>query len=155
MALISIEGRKHKPKCAICEGEPVETVTTPALRFILCSDHVTKFAARRLTDAERALLLQKKQPAGAAWQPAVCALCVGPADLIFTEKEGAFAFCQPHFIRYVLLALRPNEHSVLSARLTPQQCLTRLPSKYYFESMAAQPYFEDLHHPVHSINTLL
>ena len=155
MALISIEGRKHKPKCAICEGEPVETVTTPAWRLILCSDHVTKFAARRLTDAERALLLQKKQPAGTAWQPAVCALCVGPADLIFTEKEGAFAFCQPHFIRYVLLALRPNEHSVLSGRLTPEQFLTRLSSKYYFEGMAEQAYFEDLDDPAYAVATPL
>ena len=155
MALISIEGRKHKPKCAICEGEPVETVTTPALRVILCSDHVTKFAARRLTDAERALLLQKKQPAGAAWQPAVCALCMDPADLIFTEKEGTFAFCQPHFIRYVLLALRPNEHSVLSGRLTPEQFLTRLSSKYYFEGKAEQAYFEDLDDPAYAVATPL
>jgi len=88
MALISIEGRKHKPKCAICDGEPVEMVTTPAWRFTLCPDHVTKFAARRLADAERVLLLQTKQPAGAAWQPAFCSLCVNPADLIFTEKEA-------------------------------------------------------------------
>jgi hypothetical protein len=155
MALISIEGRKYKPKCAICEGEPVETVTTPAWRFILCSDHVTKFAARRLASEERALLLQKKQPAGAAWQPAVCALCVDQADLIFTEKEGTFAFCQPHFIRYILLALRPNEHSVLSGRLTPEQFLTRLSSKYYFEGMAEQPYFEDLDNPAYVVDTLL
>src|SRR5688572_27562752 len=114
MALISIEGRKHKPKCAICEGEPVETATTPVWLFTLCPDHMTTFAARRLADVERALLLQIQQPAGAAWQPAVCALCVDPADLIFTEKEGTFAFCQPHFIRYILLALRPNEHSGLT-----------------------------------------
>jgi len=155
MALISIEGRKHKPKCAICDGEPVETVTTPACRVTLCPDHVTKFAARRLADAERVLLLQKKQPAGAAWQPAFCALCVDPADLIFTEKEGTFAFCQPHFIRYVLLALRPNEHSVLSGRLTPEQFLTRLSSKYYFEGMAEQAYFEDLDDPAYAVDTPL
>src|SRR5881396_1687299 len=141
MALISIEGRKHKPKCAICDGEPVETVT--------------KFAARRLADAERVLLLQKKQPAGAAWQPAFCALCVDPADLIFTEKEGTFAFCQPHFIRYVLLALRPNEHSVLSGRLTPEQFLTRLSSKHYFEGMAEQAYFEDRDDPAYAVATPL
>ena len=155
MALISIEGRKHKPKCAICEGDPVETVTTPAWRFTLCPDHVTKFAARRLSDGERALLVQKNQPAGAAWQPAGCALCVNPADLIFMEKEGTFAFCQPHFIRYVLLALRPNEHSVLSGRLTPDQFLTRLSSKYYFEGVAEQPYFEDLDDPAYSVATSL
>jgi len=155
MALISIEGRKHKPKCAICDGEPVETVTTSAWRFTLCPDHVTKFAARRLADAERVLLLQKKQPAGAAWQSAFCALCVDPADLIFTEKEGTFAFCQPHFIRYVLLALRPNEHSVLSGRLTPEQFLTRLSSKYYFEGMAEQAYFEDLDDPAYAVATPL
>jgi hypothetical protein len=151
MALISIEGRKHKPKCAICEGEPVETVTTPVWLFTLCSDHMTTFAARRLADVERALLLQKQQPAGAAWQPAVCALCVDPADLIFTEKEGTFAFCQPHFIRYILLALRPNEHSVLTGRLTPEQFLTRLSFKYYFEGMAEQPYFENLDDPAYSV----
>ena len=155
MALISIEGRKRKPKCAICEGEPVETVTTPAWRVTLCPDHVTKFAARRLADAEQALLLQNKQPSGACWQPAVCALCVNPADLIFTEKEGTFAFCQPHFIRYVLLALRPNEHSVLSGRLTPEQFLTRLSSKYYFEGMAEQAYFEDLDDPAYAVATPL
>jgi hypothetical protein len=155
MALISIEGRKHKQNCAICEGEPVETVTTPAWRFTLCPDHVTKFAARRLADAERVLLLQKKQPAGAAWQPAVCALCVDPADVIFTEKEGTFAFCQPHFIRYILLALRPNEHSFLTGRLTPEQFLTRLSSKYYFEGMAEQPYFEDLADPAYAVSTPL
>jgi hypothetical protein len=155
MALISIEGRKHKPKCAICDGEPVEMVTTSAWRFTLCPDHVTKFAARRLADAERDLLLQKKQPAGAAWQPALCALCVDPADLIFTEKEGTFAFCQPHFIRYVLLGLRPNEHSVFSGRLTPEQFLTRLSSKYYFEGMAEQAYFEDLDDPAYAVATPL
>src|SRR2546428_6571948 len=116
MALLSIEGRKHQPKCSICEGEPVETVTTPAWRFILCPDHVTKLAACRLADEERALLLQKHQPAGAAWQPAVCALCVGPADLIFTEQAGIVAACQPHLIPSVLLALRPNEDSGLSGR---------------------------------------
>jgi hypothetical protein len=155
MALISIEGRKHKPKCAICEGEPVEMVTTPLWRVTLCPDHVTKFAARRLADEERALLLQKKQPAGATWQQAVCALCVDQADLIFTEREGTFAFCQPHFIRYVLLALRPNEHSVLSGRLTPEQFLTRLSSKYYFEGMAEQPYFEHLDDPAYDAATPL
>jgi len=155
MALISIEGRKHQPKCSICEGEPVETVTTPAWRFTLCRDHVTKFAARRLADEERALLLQKHQPAGAAWQPAVCALCMHPADLIFTEQEGTVAFCQPHFIRYVLLALRPNEHSVLSGRLTPDQFLMRLSSKYYFEGMADQPYFADLDDPAYLVATPL
>jgi len=155
MALISIDGRKHKPKCAICEGDPVETVTTPDWRLTLCPDHVTKFAAHRLSDRERALLLQKNQPASSAWQPAVCALCVNPAGLIFTEKEGTFAFCQPHFIRYVLLALRPNEHSVLSGRLTPDQFLTRLSSKNYFEGMAEQPYFEDLDDPAYSIATPL
>jgi hypothetical protein len=100
-------------------------------------------------------LLQKKQPAGAAWQPAVCALCVDPADLIFTEKEGTFAFCQPHFIRYVLLALRPNEHSVLTGRLTPEQFLTRLSFKYYFEGMAEQPYFEDLADPAYAVSAPL
>jgi hypothetical protein len=130
-------------------------VTTPAWRVTLCQDHVTKFAARRLADEDRAQLLQKKQPAGAAWQPAVCALCVYPADLIFTEREGTFAFCQPHFIRYVLLALRPNEHSVLSGRLTPEQFLTRLSTKYYFEGMAEQPYFEDLDDPAYSVATSL
>ncbi len=155
MALISIEGRGPKPKCAICEGEPVETVTTPAGRFTLCQDHVTKFAARRLAGKERVLLLQKKQPAGAAWQASVCALCVDPADLIFTEKEGTFAFCQPHFIRYVLLALHPNEHSVLSGRLTPDQFLTRLSAKYYFEGTAEQPYFEDLDDPAYAAATPL
>ncbi|HZC67217.1 MAG TPA: hypothetical protein VE201_01235 [Nitrospirales bacterium] len=139
----------------ICEDDPVETVTTPAWRFTLCADHVTKFASCRLSDEERALLLQKKQPAGSAWQPAVCALCVDPADLIFTEKEGTFAFCQPHFIRYVLLALHPNEHSVLSGRLTPDQFLTRLSTKYYFEGVAEQPYFEDLDDPAYSVATPL
>ena len=155
MALISIEGRKQKSKCSICEGEPVEAVTTPAWRFTLCPDHVTKFAARRLADEERALLLQNHQPAGAGWQPAACALCVDPADLIFTEQAGTVAFCQPHFIRYVLLALRPNEHSVLSGRLTPDQFLMRLSSKYYFEGMAEQPYFEDLDDPAYSVATPL
>jgi hypothetical protein len=155
MALISIEGRKHKPNCAICQGDPAEAVTTPAWRFTLCPDHMTKFAARRLSDEERALLLQNKQPAGAAWQPAICVLCTDPADLIFTEKDGTFAFCQPHFIRYVLLALRPNEHSVLSGRLTPDQFLTRLSSKYYFEGMAEQPYFEDLDDPAYGVEVPL
>src|SRR5256885_9807698 len=121
MALLSIEGRKHQPKCSICESEPVETVTTPAWRFTLCPDHVTKFAARRLADEERALLLQKHHPAGAAWQPAVCALCVGPADLIFTEQEGTVAICPHHFLRYGLLALRADEHSGLLGPLTPHQ----------------------------------
>jgi hypothetical protein len=155
MALISIEGRKHKPNCAICQGGPAETATTPAWRLTLCPDHMTKFAARHLSDEERALLLQNKQPAGAAWQSAICALCVDPADLIFTEKDGTFAFCQPHFIRYVLLALRPNEHSVLSGRLTPDQFLTRLSSKYYFEGMAEQPYFEDLDDRAYAVETPL
>ena len=155
MALISIEGRKHKPKCTLCEGDPVETVTTPAWRFTLCPDHVTKFAARRLSDGEWALLVQRNQPAGAAWQPAVCALCVNPADLIFTEKEGTFAFCQPHFIRYVLGALRPHEHAILAGRLTPEQFLTRLSARYYFDGQADRPYIEDLDDPAYSVTTPL
>jgi hypothetical protein len=155
MALITIESRKARPKCAICEAERVETVATPAGRFVLCPDHVTKFAARRLPPEELARLRQRKQPPSAAWQPASCALCASPADLIFDEQEGTFAFCQPHFIRYVLLALRPHEHALLSGRLTPDQFLTRLSSKYYFEGQADQPFIENLDDPAYSVTTPL
>lgn len=155
MALITIEGRKSKPKCAICEREPVETVFTPSGRFILCPDHVTALAARRLSTEERTLLHQKKQPNVSVWEAAACALCASQAALIFSEQDGTFAFCQPHFIRYVLLALRPSEHSVLSGRLTPDQFLTRLSSKYYFEGVAEQPYFEDLDDPAYGVSTPL
>ena len=155
MALISIESRKAKPTCAICEAARVETVVTPAGRFVLCPDHVTTFAARRLPPRELALVNQKKQAPTAAWEPSSCALCANPADLVFDEQEGIFAFCQPHFIRYVLLALRPNEHAILVGRLTPDQFLTRLSSKYYFEGQADQPYVEDLDDPAYSVSTPL
>src|SRR5712692_1894478 len=155
MALISIESRKGKPKCAICEAERVETVATPAGRFALCPDHMTPFAARRLSSAELTLVIRKKHPPTAAWQPASCALCANPADLVLDEPEGTFAFCQPHFIRYVLLALRPYEHALLAGRLTPDQFLTRLSSKYYFDGQPDQPYIEDLNDPAYSVTTAL
>ncbi len=152
MALISIASR---PACAICEADRVETVTTPSGRFALCPDHVPKFAARRLSPEELALVIRKKQPPTAAWEAVSCALCANPADLVFDEQEGIFAFCQPHFIRYVLLALRPNEHALLSGRLTPDQFLTRLSPKYYFEGQADQPYIENLDDPAYSVTTPL
>lgn len=155
MALISIESPKAKPKCAICEADRVETVATPDGRFALCQDHMTKFAARRLSSEELALVIRKKQPPTAVWQATSCALCANPAALIFDEQEGIFAFCQPHFIRYVLLALRPNEHALLAGRLTPDQFLTRLSSKYYFDGQADQPYLEDLDDPAYSVTTPL
>lgn len=155
MALITIESRKPRPTCAICEAARVETVATPAGRFALCPDHVPAFAARRLSPQELALVIRKKQPPASAWEPSSCALCANPADLIFDEPEGIFAFCQPHFIRYVLLALRPNEHALLAGRLTPEQFLTRLSSKYYFEGQADQPYIEDLDDPAYSVTTPL
>jgi len=150
MALIAIESRKGKPTCAVCEAERIETVATPAGRFALCPDHMTAFAARRLSPAELALVIRKKQTPAAAWQPASCALCANPADLVLDGPEGTFAFCQPHFIRYVLLALRPHEHARLAGRLTPDQFLTRLSSKYYFDGQADQPYIEDLDDPAYS-----
>ncbi len=155
MALISIESRKGKPTCAVCEAERIETVATPVGRFALCPDHVTAFAARRLSPAELALAIRKKQPPTAAWQAASCALCANPADLVLDESEGTFAFCQPHFIRYVLLALRPHEHARLAGRLTPDQFLTRLSSKYYFDGQADQPYIQDLDDPAYSVTAPL
>ncbi|TAL09807.1 MAG: hypothetical protein EPO02_09210 [Nitrospirae bacterium] len=150
MALISIASSKAKPTCAICGAGPVETVVTPAGRFALCPDHVVKFAARRLPPEEFALAIRTKQPPAAAWEPASCALCASPAALVFDEPEGLFAFCQPHFIRYVLRALRPHEHALLAGRLTPDQFLTRLSAKYYFDGQADQPYIEDLDDPAYS-----
>ena len=155
MALISITSSKAKPVCAICEAGRVETVVAPAGRFTLCPDHVTKFAARRLSPEHLAMVLRKKQPPASAWASLSCALCANPADLIFDEPEGLFAFCQPHFIRYVLLALRPHEHGLLAGRLTPEQFLARLSAKYYFEGQADQPYIEDLDDPAYSVTTPL
>ena len=155
MALITIESQKAKPTCAICAAGRVETVATPEGRFALCPDHVVKFAARRLSREELAAAIRQKRPPAAAWQAAACALCANPAALIFDEQEGLFAFCQPHFIRYVLLALRPHEHAILSGRLTPDQFLTRLSSKYYFDGQADQPYIEDLDDPAYSVTTPL
>jgi hypothetical protein len=155
MALISIESRKARPTCAICETERVEAVSTPAGRFTLCPDHVIKFASRRLSPEQLAMVIRKKQPPASAWAPSACALCATPADLIFDEQEGLFAFCQPHFIRYVLLALRPHEHAILAGRLTPEQFLTRLSSKYYFDGQADQPYIEDLDDPAYLVTTPL
>jgi hypothetical protein len=116
---------------------------------------VIKFAARRLSREELAAAIRQKRPPAAAWQAAACALCANPAALIFDEQEGLFAFCQPHFIRYVLLALRPHEHAILSGRLTPDQFLTRLSSKYYFDGQADQPYIEDLDDPAYSVTAPL
>jgi hypothetical protein len=155
MALISIASSKARPVCAICEAGLVEAVVTPAGRFTLCPDHVTKFAARRLSPEHLEMVIRKKQPSASAWAPSSCALCASPADLIFDEPEGLFAFCQPHFIRYVLLALRPHEHATLAGRLTPEQFLTRLSAKYYFEGQADQPYIEDLDDPAYSVTTPL
>lgn len=155
MALISIASSKAKPVCAICESGRVESIVTPTGRFTLCPDHVTTFAARRLSPEQLAMVLCKKQPAASAWAPSSCALCASPADLIFDEPEGLFAFCQPHFIRYVLLALRPHEHAALAGRLTPEQFLTRLSSKYYFEGQADRPYIEDLDDPAYEVTTPL
>ena len=155
MALISIASSKTKPVCAICESGRVESVVTPAGRFTLCPDHVTQFASRRLSPEHLARVLRKKQPPASAWAPSSCALCASPADLIFDELEGLFAFCQPHFIRYVLLALRPHEHAALAGRLTPEQFLTRLSSKYYFEGQADRPYIENLDDPAYEVATPL
>ena len=155
MALISIASSMARPTCAICGAGLVETVVTPAGRFTLCPDHVVQFAARRLSSEEFALAIGKKQPPASAWAPSSCALCASPADLVFDEQEGLFAFCQPHFIRYVLLALRPHEHAILAGRLTPEQFLTRLSSKYYFEGQADQPYIENLDDPAYSVTTPL
>jgi len=155
MALISIASSKAKPVCAICEAGRVETVVTPAGRFTLCPDHVTTFAARRLSPEQLAMVIRKKQPPASAWASLSCALCANPADLIFDEPEGLFAFCQPHFIRYVLLALRPHEHGLLAGRLTPEQFLARLSAKYYFEGQADKPYIENLDDPAYSVTAPL
>lgn len=155
MALISIESSKARPACALCGAGPVEAVATPAGRFTLCPEHVTAFAARRLSPGDLALVIRKKQPPPAAWAPSSCALCARPADLVFDEQEGLFAFCQPHFIRYVLLALRPHEHAILAGRLTPEQFLSRLSSKYYFDGQADQPYIEGLDDPAYAVTTPL
>lgn len=155
MALISIASSKARPTCAICRAGLVETVVTPAGRFTLCPDHVVQFAARRLAPEEFSLAIRKQPLPAAAWAPSSCALCASPADLVFDEQEGLFAFCQPHFIRYVLLALRPHEHAILAGRLTPEQFLTRLSSRYYFEGQADQPYIENLDDPAYSVTTPL
>ena len=155
IALISIASSKARPTCAVCEAGPVEAVVTPAGRFALCPDHVVKFAARRLSPEEFALAIRKQPPPAAAWTPSSCALCASPADLIFDELEGLFAFCQPHFIRYVLGALRPHEHAILAGRLTPEQFLTRLSARYYFDGQADRPYIEDLDNPAYSVTTPL
>lgn len=128
---------------------------TPTGRMALCLDHLTKFAARRLSSVERAVMVEKTRPDHASWQTGSCALCADPAALIFEDREGVFAFCRMHFIRYVLFALRPNEHGQLAGRLTPDQFLTRLSSKFYFEGAAERPYFEDLDDPAYSIATPL
>lgn len=126
-------------------------MVTPGGRIVLCQDHLTKFAARRLSPPERAALLEKTRPGDTSWQAGPCALCADQAALIFEDREGVFAFCQPHFIRYVLFALRPNEHAQLVGRLTPDQFLTRLSPKFYFEGEAERPYFEDLDDPAYSV----
>ncbi len=151
MVLIPLSTLKPAPKCAVCGAEQVETVVVPTGRIALCADHLTRFAARRLSPEERVAVIQKKQPPTAAWQAGPCALCTVPAVLHFEDREGVFAFCQPHFTRYVLLALRPNEHAQLAGRLTPDQFLTRLSSKYYFEGEAERPYFEDLNDPAYAV----
>jgi hypothetical protein len=155
MALISLTSLKAAPRCAICDAQQVESVITPAGRLVLCQDHLIKFAARRLSAEERSTLNEKARPSGTAWQPGPCALCAEPAALIFEDREGVFAFCQPHFIRYVLFALRPNEHAQLVGRLTPDQFLTRLSSKFYFDGEAERPYFEDLDDPAYSVTAPL
>ena len=155
MTLIPLSTLKASPKCGVCGTEPVETVITQAGRLDLCPDHLSRFAARRLSPQERVALIEKQQPQPTPWQTGPCALCMEPADLLFEEREGTFAFCQPHFIRYVLWALRPNEHAQLSARLTPDQFLTRVSSKHYFEGQAERPYFEDLNDPAYSVTAPL
>ena len=155
MALIPLSALKAAQKCVVCRAEPVETVSTPTGRIVLCPDHLTRFAARRLSPQERDALIEKQQPQTAPWQTGPCALCTEQADLLFEEREGTFAFCQPHFIRYVLLALRPNEHAQLTGRLTPDQFLTRVSSKHYFEGQAERPYFEDLNDPAYSVTAPL
>jgi hypothetical protein len=155
MPLIPLPTLKAAPKCAVCDAPQVESVVTPDGRMVLCQDHLTKFAARRLSPQERALLIEKTQPRHAAWETGPCALCAEPAALIFEDREGVFAFCRPHFIRYVLFALRPNEYAQLVGRLTPDQFLTRLSSKFYFEGEAERPYFEDLDDPAYSVTTFL
>ena len=151
MALIPLSSLKATPKCAVCGTDQVETVVTPIGRIVLCPNHLTRFAASQLSPEELAVVIQKTPPRTAAWQAGACALCPKPADLLFEDREGVFAFCQPHFIRYVLQALRPNEHAQLAGRLTPDQFLTRLSSKYYFQGEAEQPYFEDLNNPTYSV----
>lgn len=155
MPLIPLSTLKAAPKCAVCDAQQVESVITPAGRMVLCLDHLTKFAARRLSPVERTALIEKTRPDHAAWQAGSCALCADQATLIFEDREGVFAFCQTHFIRYVLFALRPNEHAQLAGRLTPDQFLTRLSAKFYFEGEAERPYFEDLDDPAYSITTPL
>jgi len=144
MAIIPTPTLRKLSGCALCGIAGVETVTTADGRFALCPDHMTKLAAGCLSADDRAMLDQKKQDSRGRWQDGPCALCADAADLLFEEAEGLFAFCQPHFIRYVLLALRPDEHAQLLGRLTPDQFLTRLSPKYYFEGAAEHPYFEDL-----------
>ena len=144
MAIIPTPTLRKLSGCALCGIAGVETVTTADGRFALCPDHMTKLAAGRLSADDRPMLDQKKQDSRGRWQDGPCALCADAADLLFEEAEGLFAFCQPHFIRYVLLALRPDEQAQLLGRLTPDQFLTRLSPKYYFEGAAEHPYFEDL-----------
>jgi hypothetical protein len=129
MPIIPTSSLKKPPCCVLCGSARVETVITAGASFVLCPDHITALAAQRLSPAEHALLMEKRQPAGGRWQNGPCAICTGPADLLFEEAEGLFAFCQPHFIRYVLLALRPDEHGQMFARLTPDEFLTRLSGK--------------------------
>jgi len=155
MAIIPLSTLKAPPKCALCESAQVETVKTPTGRIVLCQDHLTRFAARRLSPEEQVVLVQKKLPLAGEWQAGPCALCAETATLLFEEREGLFAFCQPHFIRYVLFALRPDEHAQLLARLTPDQFLTRLSPKYYFEGEAERPYYADLNDPAYSVTTPL
>ena len=144
MAIIPTPTLRKLSGCALCGIAGVETVTTADGRFALCPDHIMKLAAARLSADDRAMLDQKKQDSRGQWQDGPCALCADAADLLFEEAEGLFAFCQPHFIRYVLLALRPDEHAQLLGRLMPDQFLTRLSPKYSFEGAAEHPYFEDL-----------